>query len=111
MQISLCEHFGKVKTGLIATGDRFIAKKSLLDKLARELPGLCAVEMEGAAVAQVACQENVPWLVVRVISDCADTDAAQTFNAFLKDYEKYSWNLIEVLLKNYKKAPWGKNVE
>ena len=62
--------------------------------------------MEGAAVAQVAAQEKVPWLIVRVISDEADNSASQTFSEFLKDYEKYSWNLIEVLLKNYKKAPW-----
>tara|TARA_Y100001968_G_scaffold160800_1_gene147087 strand:+ start:1333 stop:2133 length:801 start_codon:yes stop_codon:yes gene_type:complete len=99
------EHFGKVETGLIATGDRFIADKSLMENLSRDLPGLSAVEMEGAAVAQVACQEKVPWLIIRVISDGADDSAAQTFSAFLKDYEKFSWNLIEVLLNNHKKAP------
>ena len=108
---NLVENFGKVETGLIATGDRFIAEKSLLENLSRELPGLCAVEMEGAAVAQVACQEKVPWLIVRVISDGADNSAAQTFNDFLKDYEKSSWNLIEVLLNNYKKAPWNQKFE
>tara|TARA_B100001250_G_scaffold384439_1_gene379284 strand:- start:803 stop:1576 length:774 start_codon:yes stop_codon:yes gene_type:complete len=102
------EHFGTVETGLIATGDRFIADKSLLENLSRELPGLCAVEMEGAAVAQVACQEKVPWLIIRVISDGADNSAAQTFNEFLKDYEKFSWNLIEVLLNNHKRAPCNK---
>ncbi len=101
-----CKHFGKVETGLIATGDRFVAEKSLIDNLSRDLPGLCAVEMEGAAVAQVAYQERVPWLIVRVISDGADNSAAQNFKDFLKDYEKYSWNLIETLLKNYKTAPW-----
>ncbi len=101
-----CKHFGKVETGLIATGDRFVAEKSLIDNLSRELPGLCAVEMEGAAVAQVAYQEKVPWLIVRVISDGADNCAAQNFNDFLKDYKKSSWDLIETLLKKYKTAPW-----
>ena len=72
---------------------------------------LCAVEMEGAAVAQVACQEKVPWLIVRVISDGADDSAAQTFSDFLKDYEKSSWDLIEVLLNNYKTAPWNEKFE
>ena len=107
---NLVQHFGKIETGLIATGDRFIAEKSLLEDLSRELPGLSAVEMEGAAVAQVACQEQVPWLIVRVISDGADDSAAQTFNDFLKDYEKISWNLIEVLLNNNKTAPWTETV-
>ena len=103
---NLINNFGRVETGLIATGDKFISEKLLIEKLSTELPGLCAVEMEGAAVAQVASQEKVPWLIVRVISDESDKSAAQTFSDFLKDYSKYSWNLIEVLLKNYKKAPW-----
>ena len=105
-----CKHFGKVKTGLIATGDRFLAETSLVKNLSRELPGLYAVEMEGAAVAQVAYQERVPWLIVRVISDGADNSAAQTFNDFLKDYEKCSWYLIETLLKKYTTAPWKKKI-
>ena len=103
----LLDNFGKVETGLIATGDIFIDDKSLLDNLSRELPGLSAVEMEGAAVAQVASQERVPWLIIRVISDSANDVAAQTFSDFLKDYEKYSWSLIEILLKNHINAPWG----
>ena len=103
---NLLKNFGRVQTGLIATGDKFISEESLIQNLSKELPGLCAVEMEGAAVAQVASQEKVPWLIVRVISDEADKSAGQTFSDFLKDYQKYSWNLIEVLLKNQKKAPW-----
>ncbi len=99
------ENFGKVENGLIATGDRFIAEKNLLDNLSKDLLGLCAVEMEGAAVAQVATQERIPWLIVRVISDGADNSAAQSFSNFIKDYERFSWDLIEVLLKNHKTAP------
>ena len=101
---NILKNFRNVKTGLIATGDKFISEESLIEKLSKELPGLCAVEMEGAAVAQVSVQEKVPWLIVRVISDEADKSAGQTFSNFLKDYEKYSWHLIETLLKNYKKA-------
>ena len=103
---NILKNFRNVKTGLIATGDKFISEESLIENLSKELPGLCAVEMEGAAVAQVSVQEKVPWLIVRVISDEADKSAGQTFSDFLKDYEKYSWQLIETLLKNYKKAPW-----
>ncbi len=58
--------------------------------------------MEGASVAQVAYQEKVPCLVIRVISDQADNNAALDFEDFLKIYEKKSWNIIEVLLKNLK---------
>ena len=98
--------FKKVINGLVATGDKFIADKNAIDNLCKELPGLCAVEMEGAAVAQVAYQERIPWLIVRVISDGADNNADQTFNEFLQDYQKFSWDLICSLLRKYEDAPW-----
>tara|TARA_Y100000589_G_scaffold320173_1_gene349758 strand:+ start:1451 stop:2230 length:780 start_codon:yes stop_codon:yes gene_type:complete len=93
-------NFRKVSQGIIATGDQFISNKSLISKLAGEIPGLSAVEMEGASVAQVAHQEGVPWLIVRVISDSADDKAAENFNIFLEKYKESSWTLIETLLKN-----------
>ena len=90
---NILKNFLNVKTGLIATGDKFISEWSLIENLSKELPGLWAVEIEGAAVAEVSVQEQVPWLLVRVISDEADKSAGQTFSDFLKDYEKYSWQL------------------
>ena len=103
--------FKKVSNGLIATGDKFIADKNVIDNLCKELPGLFAVEMEGAAVAQVAHQERIPWLIVRVISDGADNNADQTFNEFLLDYQKFSWDLICSLLRKYEDAPWEKKFD
>ena len=73
--------------------------------LGRANPDLRAVEMEGAAVAQVAEQEGVPWLVLRVISDGADEAAAQSFEDFVKRYEKQAWRLIEALLERCNAAP------
>lgn len=93
-------NFRKVSRGIIATGDQFISSKLLISKLAVEIPGLSAVEMEGASVAQVAYQEGVPWVIVRVISDSADEKAADNFNMFLEKYKELSWNLIETLLRN-----------
>ena len=102
--------FQNVFNGLIATGDKFIADKNIIENLSKDLPDLCAVEMEGAAVAQVAYQERVPSLIVRVISDGADNSADQTFTDFLKCYQKFSWDLIYALLKRYRDAPWEKNL-
>jgi len=102
--------FLNVFNGLIATGDKFIADKNIIDNLSKDLPDLCAVEMEGAAVAQVAYQERVPFLIVRVISDGADNSADQTFTDFLKSYQKFSWDLIHALLKRYRDAPWDKKI-
>ncbi len=98
--------FLKVKNGLVATGDQFISSKLVIETLSKELPGLCAVEMEGASVAQVAQQEGVPWLVIRVISDGADNSAEKTFIDFLEKYKNCSWDLIKALLKRCLDAPW-----
>ena len=92
-------------SGLIATGDRFIGDPTVLQSLRDALHDLRAVEMEGAAVAQVAEQEGVPWLVLRVISDGADEAAAQSFEDFVKRYEQQAWRLIEALLKRCGDTP------
>ena len=97
--------FGTPSTGLIATGDRFIGDADVLDALREALPGLRAVEMEGAAVAQVAEQEGIPWLVLRVISDGADASAAQSFRAFIQLYERRAWCLLQALLSRVEQAP------
>ena len=97
--------FARPISGLIATGDRFIGDPAVLQALRDALPDLQAVEMEGAAVAQVAEQEGVPWLVLRVISDGADETAAQSFEDFVKRYEQQAWRLIEALLKRCGDAP------
>ena len=63
--------FGSIYKGLIATGDKFISNKNDLDYLSSNLKDLHAVEMEGAAFAQVCFQEKVDWFIIRVISDDA----------------------------------------
>ena len=65
--------------------------------------GILAVEMEGAAVAQVGEQENVPWIIIRVISDGADDNASESFQQFISSYKKYSWNLVTEILKSLPK--------
>ena len=93
------EKFNSVSKGLIGTADKFVSSHNEGQNLKVKIPSLLAVEMEGAAVAQVATQENIPWLIVRVISDSADDSAAQNFDEFLKEYKKYSWNIIEIILE------------
>ena len=50
--------FKNIYKGLIGTGDMFISDKEKLNQLNKDIPNLLAVEMEGAAFAQVAHQEN-----------------------------------------------------
>jgi len=92
--------FGSINIGKIATGDKFISDREYLEEIKLQIPNLLAIEMEGAAVAQVAFQEKVPCVILRTISDSADEDAATSFDIFLKKYKLRSWLLIECLLKN-----------
>jgi adenosylhomocysteine nucleosidase len=60
-----------VREGLIVTGDTFVGSAMQRDELHRSLKAV-AVEMEGAAVAQVSTQLGVPVIVIRSITDTAD---------------------------------------
>ena len=92
--------FKKILKGTIATGDKFISDQNSLNNLRKSIQGVLAVEMEGAAVAQVGEQENVPWIIIRVISDGADENASENFQKFISSYKKYSWNLVTEILKS-----------
>ena len=84
--------------GLVATGDQFISDENSLRNMRKSIEGLLAVEMEGAAVAQVCEQENIPWVVIRVISDGADGTASLNFKEFIAAYEKFAWSLVKHIL-------------
>ena len=89
------DKFGNLYKGLIATGDMFISNRRKINQLSKDIPGLYAVEMEGAAFAQVASQEKVNWLVLRIISDDANENASSDFKEFLNEYKLKSFNLIK----------------
>lgn len=74
----------QVLTGTIASGDQFIANDEIARNLREALPGLQCIEMEGAAVAQVAYEHNIPCVVLRTISDKADHSAAVDFPRFVE---------------------------
>jgi adenosylhomocysteine nucleosidase len=74
----------RIHRGLIASGDQFIDDREHINDLNAALPGLVAVEMEGAAVAQVCHELEVPCAVIRTISDNANENAATDFLRFVK---------------------------
>lgn len=71
------------KLGLICSGDSFIHGGEVLAQLKQHFPQAIAVEMEAAAIAQVCYMFNVPFVVVRAISDNGDGKADISFEEFL----------------------------
>lgn len=88
----------RVHLGLIASGDQFISKTHKMKEIIDEVPGTLAVEMEGAAVAQVCFEHQIPVAVIRTISDRADHAAPIDFSKFVKEIAThYSQGIIEKL--------------
>jgi adenosylhomocysteine nucleosidase len=91
-------HAPRLHQGLLISGDRFVATTAESQALQRELPDALAVEMEGAAFAQVCHDFGVPLAVVRTISDRADDAAHVDFPRFLREVaSRYSGAVIEAL--------------
>ena len=87
----------RVVFGTVATGDQFVNDEGVRRSLHADL-GAQAVEMEGAAVAQVAEHFGVPCLVVRAASDLAGAESAIDFVQFVDDASANSVRVIRVVL-------------
>ena len=74
---------GHTKLGRVATGDQFVNSKALKEKIIADTAAKCT-EMEGAAIAQVAYVNGVPFVILRAISDKADDSADMDYPTFEK---------------------------
>ena len=86
--------------GLVLSGDRFVSSTAESRQLQQDLPTALAVEMEGAAFAQVCHDHGIPFAAVRTISDRADDDATVDFTRFLAEVAShYSAQIIDRWLR------------
>ncbi|MGC8808083.1 MAG: 5'-methylthioadenosine/adenosylhomocysteine nucleosidase [Thiomonas sp.] len=93
-------HAPRVQRGLIVSGDRFISTRADSEALRQSLPDALAVEMEGAAVAQVCHDYATPFALARTISDRADDTAHIDFGRFIHTVASvYSLALVQALLQ------------
>jgi adenosylhomocysteine nucleosidase len=93
----------RVHRGLVISGDQFVASAAAVGALRAQLPDALAVEMEGAAIAQVCHEYDVPCAVVRTISDTADEHASTSFSSFLADIAgTYSTGILKRFLAGYR---------
>lgn len=88
-----------VLMGTVASGDLFIGASKTKNTLRREF-GAVAAEMEGAAMAQVAEANGVPFVIVRAISDLADGSAKLSFRELIEKASKTAVNILLYLAKN-----------
>ena len=85
-----------VHCGDIASGDQFVSEAATGKDIVSRLPTVKCVEMEGASVAQVCQAFDVPFTVVRTISDAADEQADIDFQAFVSEVAStYSLEIVK----------------
>ena len=88
----------KIKTGIIATGDIFCTDIEMKNKIFSKFDADC-VEMEGAAIAQVCYLDNIPFIVIRSISDSPNGNNEIDFDKFVELASKRCANILREFLK------------
>ena len=84
-----------IHTGVIASGDQFINKPDKKAWLKEKIEDAVCCEMEGAAVAQACFEADVPFAIIRVISDSADDNADFSFDKFVGASSLFSQGIIK----------------
>ena len=94
-------HGTHVHRGLVVSGDRFVSSEAESRALQQALPDALAVEMEGAAFAQVCRDYGIPFAAVRTISDRADDAAHGDFLSFIDAVaSRHSAAIVEAFLRD-----------
>lgn len=84
--------------GTVATGDVFVADLASKTRLFNDFGAACA-EMEGASVAQVCHKFNVPFVIIRSISDTADEAAEVDFRVFMAQAAERANTVVHAMLR------------
>ncbi len=98
--LSVCREVNpeiQVFEGRIASGDQFVSDKDVKDEIIKNT-GAFAVEMEGAAIGHTAYLNNIPFLVIRAISDKADGSAQMDYSEFEAKAIEHSVRLTQGLI-------------
>lgn len=90
----------KVFEGRVVSGDQFISDKTVKERITTQFAGYCT-EMEGAAIAQAAYLNNIPFLIIRAISDKADDSATVDYPTFEAKAIENSVKLMKEMIVRY----------
>lgn len=89
----------KTVQGLIATGDSFMNCPERVAKTRENFPSMKAVEMEAAAIAQTCHQFDIPFIVIRALSDIAGKESNLSFEQFLVVAAKHSAEMVMAIVQ------------
>lgn len=84
----------QVFTGRVVSGDQFISDKKVKARIIGQFGGMCT-EMEGAAIAQAAWLNQIPFVIIRAVSDKADDSATVDYPTFERQAIAHSVALVE----------------
>lgn len=90
----------KIFEGRVVSGDQFVSDKTKKEYISDNFNGFCT-EMEGAAIAQAAYLNNIPFLIIRAISDKADDSATVDYPTFETKAIENSVSLVKEMIANY----------
>lgn len=85
--------------GRVVSGDQFISSKEVKNRLIQQFAGDCT-EMEGAAIAQAAYLNNIPFVIIRAISDKADDSSEMDYPTFEAAAAKHSAALVKEMVRS-----------
>ena len=91
-------HGLQTRTGFIVSGDTFVDNQAKIAMIKSYFPDVLANEMEGAAIAHVAHQYGVPFVVIRAMSDVGDENASVNFDEFILEAGKHSAEMVIALI-------------
>lgn len=89
---------GRYTKGIVLSGDQFIANRDQVQELYEVFNGACT-EMEGAAVAQACMVNDIPFVIIRSMSDKADGSAHVNFAEFTVKASEHSYRIVAEMLK------------
>lgn len=88
----------QVFTGRVVSGDQFVSDRQAKERISSQFGGMCT-EMEGAAIAQAAYLNHIPFVIIRAISDKADDSASMDYPTFERQAIAHSVALVDSFVR------------
>ncbi len=85
--------------GRVVSGDQFIASREKKNQIADDFKGYCC-EMEGAAIAQAAYANHLPFVIIRAISDKADESVQESYDVFEGKAAAHCASIVSYMIQN-----------